>query len=167
MSYKICNVSYEGKYIPLYGHPYKKTDENVFTVLIGKNGSGKSRVLSAIANTLCSVFVGNKLLKRDIGAGSKYRQEDHCFSIEIISGNDIQKIEVNGRSISNSFKSQYEKNKICPKKIITVSTSPFDKFPEERVYFSSKINDDDYSFYNYYGLNESSKNKAVLSLIEK
>ncbi|CDL82336.1 hypothetical protein [Xenorhabdus cabanillasii] len=116
---------------------------------------------------LCSVFVGNKLLKRDIGAGSKYRQEEHYFSIKIISGNDIKEIEVNGRSISNSFRSQYEKNKFRPKKIITVSTSPFDKFPEERVYFSSRINDDDDSFYNYYGLNESSKNKAVLSLIEK
>ena len=160
MSFRIRYVNFEGMSIPFYNDADSNND-NLYTVLIGKNGSGKSRVLSIITNTLCSIYVGNKLLKRDIGTLSQYKQDEHYSSLSISSmGSDV-KIEIHGRSIISSF----DRDMVCPKKIIAASTSPFDKFPRKSVYFSGS--DGSANFYNYYGLDDNSKNKALLLLVEK
>lgn len=165
MSYRIQYVNFEGMCVSLYdgvnNSDINSNNENLYTVLIGKNGSGKSRVLSIIANVLCSIYVGNKLLKRDIGTLSQYKQDEHYSSLSISSEGSDMKIEIHGRSITSSF----DKISVCPKKIIAASTSPFDKFPRENVYFSGR--DLGMPFYKYYGLDDNSKNKALLLLVEK
>ncbi|MFA4100637.1 AAA family ATPase [Serratia sp. IR-2025] len=160
MSFRIRYVNFEGMSIPFY-KDIDSNNENLYTILIGKNGSGKSRALSIIANTLCSIYVGNKLLKRDIGTLSQYKQDEHYSSLSISSGGCDVKIETHGRSIISSF----DRDVVCPRKIIAASTSPFDKFPRESVYFSGS--DGSVDFYNYYGLDDNSKNKALLLLVEK
>lgn len=161
MSYKINYVSIGGVSILL--HQYIDNEQNLFTILIGKNGSGKSRVLSAINNVLCSVFVKNKLLKRDIGTVSQYKQDEYYLSISGSQDGDEFSINVKGRSIF--LEGCGDVNKICPKKIISASTSPFNKFPEESLYFSE--NNVSASFYKYYGLDDKSKNRALLSLVQR
>lgn len=161
MSYKINYVSIGEVSIPF--HQYIGSEENLFTILIGKNGSGKSRVLSAINNALCSVYVKNKLLKRDIGTVSQYKQDEYYLSISGAQDGDGFRINVKGRSIF--FEECGEVGKICPKKIISASTSPFNKFPEESVYFSE--NNVSANFYKYYGLDDKSKNRALLSLVQR
>lgn len=163
MSYRISYVNYEGLSISFLDGLETNNNENVFTILIGKNGSGKSRVLSSIANILCSIYVDNKLLKRDIGTVSKYKQDEHNSSISIISGKNNSKVEVRGRSIITD--NSLNKNHICPEKVIAASTSPFDKFPEENIYFSGKNGAP--PFYSYYGIEDRSKNKALLALVQK
>ncbi|MVX97737.1 AAA family ATPase [Enterobacteriaceae bacterium 8376wB9] len=161
MSYKINYVSIGELSIPF--HHYIGSEENLFTILIGKNGSGKSRVLSAINNVLCSVYVKNKLLKRDIGTVSQYKQDEYYLSISGAQDGDGFRINVKGRSIF--FEGCGEVSKICPKKIISASTSPFNKFPEESIYFSE--NNVSANFYKYYGLDDKSKNRALLSLVQR
>ncbi|MGP3135246.1 AAA family ATPase [Serratia nematodiphila] len=160
MSYRIQHVNFDGMSIPFY-KDVDGNNDNLYTVLIGKNGSGKSRVLSIIANALCSIYVGNKLLKRDIGTISQYKQDENYSSFSISSGENDAKIELHGRSIISSF----DKAVVCPKKLIAASTSPFDKFPRENVYFSGR--NGAVHFYNYYGLDDNSKNRALFLLVEK
>lgn len=163
MSYRISYVDYERLSISFLDDIESDNNENIFTILIGKNGSGKSRILSSIANILCSVYVNNKLLKRDIGTVSQYKQDEHHSSISITSGETHSKIEVHGRSITiDNF---LNKAHLCPNKIIAASTSPFDKFPQEDIYFSGKNNNP--LFYSYYGIEDRSKNKALLALVQK
>lgn len=161
MSYKINFVSNGEISIPF--HQYADGEQNLYTILIGKNGSGKSRVLSAINNALCSVYVRNKLLKRDIGTVSQYKQDEYYLSISGSQNGEDFRITVKGRSIF--VEGGIGINKTCPKKIISASTSPFNKFPEESLYFSgSNVNS---NFYNYYGLDDKSKNRALLSLVQR
>jgi predicted ATP-dependent endonuclease of OLD family len=163
MSYRIDYVDYERLSISFLDKIETDSEENIFTVLIGKNGSGKSRVLSEIVNVLCSIYVDNTLLKRDIGTVSQYKQDDHNSSLSITSNKVHSKIQVHGRSIIK-YKS-INKDLVCPKKIIAASTSPFDKFPEEISYFSGRK--ESQVIYNYYGIEDRSKNKALLSLVQK
>lgn len=161
MSYRIDYVSFDEIHVPCCIHD--NGNSNVYTVLIGKNGSGKSRALSTITNVLCSVYVGNKLLKRDIGTVSQYNQEDSYSSISVCVNGHSYDVEVRGRSIF--VDNGIDAKSICPVKIIAASTSPFDKFPEENLYFSGKGLGGD--FYNYYGLDDKSKTKALLALIQR
>ncbi|HDK6718330.1 TPA: ATP-binding protein [Klebsiella quasipneumoniae] len=161
MSYRIQFASLGELGVSFFNKPCG--NDNLFTVLIGKNGSGKSRVLSSITNTLCSIYVGNKLLKRDIGTISKHQQDDNNILINIHKDNKGCEIKVNGRSIL--FDLNKDASHICPKKIIAASTSPFNKFPGENIYFTGLYSDS--VFYHYYGVDGNYKNKALLSLIER
>ncbi len=73
--------------------------DNVFTVIVGKNGTGKSRLMKAVTEDLMALerFGGPRTIE------SKIRLIRHS---------------------SNFVHIDYE-----PEKIITASTSPFDKFP--------------------------------------
>lgn len=163
MSYNINHIDYEKLSVSLLDNTTIQNNENIFTILIGKNGSGKSRILSSIANVLCSSYVNNKLLKRDIGTVSKHQQDKHFSSISISSEGTLSTIKVHGRSIV--IGDYVERQYLFPNKIIAVSTSPFDKFPQESTYFTAK--DGNPLFYSYYGIEDRSKNKALLALIQK
>lgn len=77
----------------------RKDDQNVFTILVGKNGTGKSRLLSGIVNET----LGVKLTSRNFNPRFISRLSDEV-----------------------SDKLDYDQ---VPEKIIAISTSPFDKFP--------------------------------------
>jgi len=73
--------------------------QNVFTILVGKNGTGKSRLLSGIVN-------------ETLGGSSSVRSFDKR-TITQYSGIVSEKLSYNQR----------------PEKVVAISTSPFDKFP--------------------------------------
>ncbi|MGI2167447.1 AAA family ATPase [Shewanella oncorhynchi] len=85
---------------------FEYSDDNHFTVIVGKNGTGKSRLLEAIISTLFEDKVPQEYFIRDYG--SRFRKQ--------LNSNLIVDRE--------------------PKKVIAVSTSPFDRFPLIRHNYS-------------------------------
>lgn len=105
-------------------------DGNVYTAIIGKNGSGKSRLLKSIIQDLLSL-----------------RNDRIRFDRELPFSSD-----------KNFYgKLKYEH---LPRKIIAVSTSPFDKFPLPRRH-------EPISEYSYLGLRDLMSNNLGLSYMSK
>ncbi len=90
------------------------SDKNIYTTVVGRNGSGKSRMLRG----LISSFIPREHYRESI-------QDDVIVNSTFFEG--------------------------VPKKIIAVSTSPFDKFPYE-PYFSSDGHEVARVGYSYLGL---------------
>ncbi|MCC4798663.1 hypothetical protein BCT30_18065 [Enterovibrio norvegicus] len=132
-------------------------DDNVFSIIIGKNGSGKSRLLSKIANDLITINSYNQnhsILKREKKRELKISSKDK--SITVISGKGRR-----NRLIQNNKANK----KILCDSLIATSISPFDKFPIENsiddviynnVFSRHKKN----KFYSYIGFRTG---KASLS----
>lgn len=76
-------------------------DQNIFTVIVGKNGTGKSRLMKSVIETIIGKSNRNGVL------GQRHTSE------ALLKKNKRENIELNKE----------------PQKIIAVSTSPFDKFP--------------------------------------
>jgi predicted ATPase len=108
--------------------------QNIFTVIVGKNGSGKSRLLNDIISQFVS-FV-------EIG------------SISILSS----------RKQSTASKIELDFTEV-PKKIIAVSTSPYDKFPIPRFYFSRQEKYENYAYLGIRDLRTSNFSKSFMSKI--
>ena len=131
-------------------------EENLFTIIIGKNGAGKSRLLSKIAksfidvkqvnNTLFSTI--HKTLSKQVEVNELGRE----YSIYSRTGSTTSYLGDEDRhTLKIKFKS----------KLISVTTSPFDKFPVFSKRTSTfKHHDDDR--YHYIGLrvSENSYNKS-------
>lgn len=167
MGFCIRNVYYDHKDIDFISPEYDCFQNN-FTILIGKNGTGKSRLLSTIVNTLCSVQVGNKLLKRELNNFYTFEKNDKHCEINILNNNNFYRITIDGRTIkTNNVYPNKNLDNLLPSNIISVSTSPFDKFPEENDYYSTKNKSLINYFYSYYGLKNSFKTNPVRVLIEK
>ena len=79
----------------------KEQENNVFTVIVGKNGTGKSRLMKSVIESLIGKSNRNGVLRRQ-----------QTFE-GLLPESKINNIELD----------------IEPQKIIAVSTSPFDKFP--------------------------------------
>ncbi len=104
-------------------------NKNIFTVIVGKNGTGKSRLLSKlVVDLLFFESERNSFLRQEI------LFDDNSIGI---------------------FKIDYN-----PKKIIAVSTSPFDKFPINRFRKQFKG-------YSYLGLRELQSFNFGLSYMSK
>ncbi|MFT7008836.1 MAG: putative ATPase [Colwellia sp.] len=131
-------------------------NKNLFTVIIGINGAGKSRLLSKISDTIIRVQPNNfgvddelpKALAKQIDAYDK----GQYFSIYSRANARYSYLGSENRSgIDKSFNT----------KLISVTTSPFDKFPVISKRTSTfKYHDDDR--YHYIGLrvSENSYNKS-------
>lgn len=142
---------------------------NIFTVLIGKNGSGKSRILSSIAHLFCSIDIGKKLVRRDsynYRRDSSYPENFQCSYYN----NDVNTIvHIAERRIFGVREaiSTLEKKQILPESLICISTSPFDRFPTEREYYSPMRKKNNEEFYFYYGIKDKGYGNPVVILLEK
>ncbi|HCB4537015.1 TPA: hypothetical protein MZO99_003435, partial [Salmonella enterica] len=67
---------------------------NKYTVLIGRNGTGKSIFLSKLANSLCSIQMENKYLKRDFDINEKNNTK---MSFNIVNDGVENEIRLEGR----------------------------------------------------------------------
>lgn len=104
---------------------------NVYTAIIGKNGSGKSRLLNSVIQDLLSLR----------GYPSSFDRE----------------LSFSSRDKSLSGRLEYRD---IPRKIIAVSTSPFDKFPLPRRHEPS-------GNYSYLGLRDLLSNNLGLAYMSK
>ncbi|EFT9896250.1 ATP-binding protein, partial [Salmonella enterica] len=130
---------------------------NKYTVLIGRNGTGKSIFLSKLANSLCSIQMENKYLKRDFDINEKNNTK---MSFNIVNDGVENEIRLEGRKFVGGD-SKY----LLPSVLTCISTSPFDKFSSERRFYNSKneVN----TFYHYFGLKELGRKNAIHAFIEK
>ncbi|EOW3699051.1 AAA family ATPase [Vibrio vulnificus] len=133
---------------------YKLVDKNynpsnnIFTVIVGSNGQGKSRLLKKIVNNVKNAQIGGK------GIPNNYSRQ-----VEF----ELHGSKLNFYAPSSESKSYVSKDKINIEpiskevKVIAVTTTPFDKFPVE--YKGNEIYryHDDYK-YHYIGL-KISKNQ--------
>jgi predicted ATPase len=100
-------------------------EKNIFTILVGKNGTGKSTLLAKLATD----FI------KEVSRSNKGRQEINFYHSHSYD--------------SNSF----------PSEIITVSTSPFDKFPINRFNRQKQ--------YTYLGLRDINNSSIGLGYLSK
>lgn len=99
----IKTVTIKNKKYFLVKDGYISKRGNIYSVITGKNGAGKSRLLSAIVNNFIS-----------------FRAED------------IDRFYINGRERNHEISSFHIEQEHIINKIIAVSTSAFDKFPVPR-----------------------------------
>ncbi len=146
---KVKSVSFDNKTYHFFKNDNDSDEsENLFTILVGRNGSGKSRIfqkicllhLNSIINSTNNIFSFNSYNestiyksvndKSSLNYGEiNYKLGKNDFSIKISKPNDLY--DFSNRSLLFEKKS---KTLNCNffheiKKIIAVSTSPFDKFP--------------------------------------
>lgn len=152
MSFRIKDVFFDDKNLPLSF--YDEIDNNnYFTIIVGKNSTGKSRLLSSLVNAFESLSIGHssstqrirnnydrKNDKRLDGFSVNYRHGIQSYSLGVING----RLDVSFKETS------------LPSKILAVSTTPYDKFPLERKRSKSNI-------YSYIGVRNHTKKISGLS----
>lgn len=129
---------------------------NTFTIIIGKNGTGKSRLLTKIVNTLLKAkkySQNHSRLKQKKVQELTFMNRDKIISINSGKGKSGRILERNKRTREN----------MC-KKLIAASISPFDKFPlpEQNLNHS-----DSNSFYNYIGFKTDKTSLSDKNLLTK
>lgn len=165
MSFRVLGVSIAGNKFDL-SYPIK-SDENYITVMTGKNGSGKSRILEFVSRS----FVNSDDLLRyhperwaegvlyNRPRAISYKTDSVCYTS---SGFDVFADSMH-REVSMSFETKSpvdNRYDVFPAKVICLSTSPFDRFPstKRRTKWMTSDRDADVndSIYTYIGLKSSS-----------
>jgi len=159
MGFFIQNADLSGKTVNLVASEVFDFDqnENIFTVLIGKNGTGKSIFLSKLSSSICGVKFNNKYMKRTLD----YIEFDKS-SISFLLNHDgnASYLSALGREIFNPEVSYSQ----LPESLTCITTSPFDKFISDKVYYNKNPRD---SFYNYFGMKDTGRKNAVYLFFEK
>lgn len=144
---QVKSVSFDGKNYQFFESDNNES-ENLFTILVGRNGSGKSRILQKICclhlnsiindsdnNSSFYTYINSDRYK-DINDKShlnygkiNYQLNGNEFEINISKIDAIHTFYTNSFIFNKKIKTLNCKKFAEIKKIIAVSTSPFDKFP--------------------------------------
>ncbi|ELH4834945.1 AAA family ATPase [Vibrio harveyi] len=155
---KLISTNLDGKEFSLSDRSIPESAQNIFTVIIGKNGTGKSRLLSGIVDTMLNVQRYNQ----------NHVQLKKSRKKELEFANNGQIIPVysgKGRAKNRIYqRNRLSKENLC-KRLIAATTSPFDKFPQESEYKERKKNDD--HFYEYIGLRNSVGSLSDNSFVQR
>lgn len=116
-------------------------DQHKYSVLIGPNGTGKSRALADICATFLPI-ANSGLTRKRVGFSG-----DGTVSYLIGAGQYVATKSAMYASLPVDF-SHY------PRKIIAATATPFDKFPRPLDFFRSGLQADAYSIYQYSGLKD-------------
>ena len=136
------------------------TDSHV-SVLLGKNGEGKSRILSAIATSF-------QLLQDYIGGGSSRGLP--LSRLEYIANGRHHLISCNGSKISVRIEgiSASLNEILLPNKVIGLSMTPFDKFPIGAERRGRDLFDDELpDVYSYLGMRERMGQVSTSALLTR
>ena len=133
MSFRIKDVFFDDKTLPLSF--YDEIDNNnYFTIIVGKNSTGKSRLLSSLVNAFESLSISRS------------------SSTQRIRNNYDRK---NDKRLNGRLEVSFNETSL-PSKILAVSTTPYDKFPLERKKSESRI-------YSYIGVRNHTNKISGLS----
>lgn len=134
------------------------SDEPWVSVIIGKNGVGKSRLLSGIASAFDVLDSGRKNRRSNDTPLSKliYSCDGNICEVEIQNKYPIG-AKLNGESCAP--------NQLpLPTKIIALTTTPFDKFRIPNYLYSSNQPEDS-SRYSYLGLRDRTGRASTVAVI--
>ena len=136
MTFRLKSVDFESRLLNLSKGRASRTSSNYFTIIIGRNGVGKSRLLSEIIR-MFKFFDRSKrswsIPMRHALTGSSHDEFRLHYEMH---GSDIELVASQGHlyllsNESESSLSLYDVPK--PKKVIATTVSPFDKFPMDRL----------------------------------
>ncbi|MFW2562796.1 AAA family ATPase [Acinetobacter baumannii] len=160
---RISSISFDNKKYKL-SDTNISSEENTFTILVGRNGSGKSRILQRICHIYLNSLNNNPHGFYNINKLNSYNNINNttdlnCGEIIYEQNNNIYEISSTQlRGLHNSYNDYYvleKKNKTSQSenfvditKIIAVSTSPFDKFPiiERHMHWNNAIYEKNYIY---------------------
>jgi len=144
---QVKSVSFDGKNYQFFESDNNES-ENLFTILVGRNGSGKSRILQKICYLHLNSIINdsdnnssfysyiNTNRYKDINDKShlnygkiNYQLNGNEFEINISKIDAINTFYTNNFIFNKKIKTLNCEEFTEIKKIIAVSTSPFDKFP--------------------------------------
>ncbi|EKM24576.1 AAA family ATPase [Vibrio sp. HENC-03] len=137
---KVLQAYFNGKKYELCD-PLGESSSNTVSILIGKNGTGKSRILASIV----------ELFERSQSYNQNHPNLKHNRFLSLDFENNGVRTKVylgRGRSSRKLIENNNKVKKNSPKKVIAASTSPFDKFPTS--FDSDKSSRG--KFYSYIGL---------------
>jgi len=128
MGFRLVKAEYYGQSIPLSIVPEKAGDniDNYFTVLIGKNGVGKSRFIADVCRAF-DYLDNNNVAKRRLNNN----QIDQLVLEYTSCNKNIQLKFIGGKLVEPSYEKNCFKSKKyyhSPRKVIASTITPFDKF---------------------------------------
>ncbi|WP_195723173.1 hypothetical protein [Vibrio vulnificus] len=132
----------------------EQPNQNTFSIVIGKNGTGKSRLLAKVATTFLSVKKYNQnhsKVKHQKAEELTFTSQGKLVTVKSAKGKGGKIFERNKRS----------KDSMC-KKLITASISPFDKFPLPN---SNENTISNKNFYSYIGFKTGKSSLSESNLL--
>jgi predicted ATPase len=124
--------------------------ESAYSIIIGNNGTGKSRLLGAIASEFTRIKQG--------GASGRGRKRP--------------KLAVLDYAVDGEFVSGHDQAPGLPTRVIAVSLTPIDKFPLERSGDGDDFSREDVadlrgdaSFYHYVGMRDRTNRASISALL--
>jgi hypothetical protein len=164
MSFQIYKISIDGKEYELSRDIGDR--KNIISVMTGKNGTGKSRILEFIATNfiISDSFLReypqnwgprfNKLIGNYESNQITYTSSGHLIKAQRIH-QDMACAFLSENYIENRFN-------VFPHRLVCLSTSPFDRFPVDTTRKIFNIED---SIYSYIGMKNNQRKISITSLI--
>lgn len=161
MAFQITSLDYRNLRIDFALEP-KDQQDNYCTILTGKNGVGKSRMLASI----CEYYLGTGL-PREAFRGHTGNNDTQIPLFEDANEGDVEsnsQLDLSIRPVVNT-RSQHK-----PERLLTATSSPFDKFPLDKSKRWRREDKGDEGFYYYLGTRNSAgfsnKNSHITRIIE-
>ncbi|MFA0238741.1 MULTISPECIES: ATP-binding protein [Vibrio] len=162
MTFQIRKVTIEGKEFEL--SKYSNSGKNLISVMTGKNGAGKSRILEFLASNF---YVSDNFLienpnnwdERFNAVTSDYSQNQVNYLSNGLECT-MQRISSQVASVFKLVSHVDDRYRVFPQRMICLSTSPFDRFP---LNVSKSLSNE--SIYSYIGMKNSKRSSSIVSLI--
>lgn len=134
-------------------------DDNIFSIIIGNNGTGKSRFLSYLVD----VFIGTSGRRNPLEYKLEYSVDDELFEIEKLRGQSALQNKVQTKTLAELFPK-------LPAKVIALTTSISDRFPQDdyaRRYFGGDLIEEKNSHYRYLGHKTRTNGTSSRALMDR
>lgn len=142
----------------------KESEKNLISVMTGKNGAGKSRILEFITDNF---YVSDDFLREypdNWNVDFNNPKSDYSRNQVVYNaGTEVCEMQRISSKIACIFKtSKFIENRydLFPRRLICLSTSPFDRFPLNATKKASKE-----SIYSYIGMKNSKRSSSLVSLV--
>ncbi|NAX49110.1 hypothetical protein CAG70_19150, partial [Photobacterium halotolerans] len=148
MSFQILSVTLDGQEFQLSKNV--PTPNNKISIITGKNGTGKSRILEHIST---SFMVSDDFLREQPNAWDINFNRVSSFNEQNKIKYIIDRHEVDAKQIHRDLALAFVtdehpriRNSVFPNKLICLSTSPFDRFPPHSKKIPDEFEDSIYSY---------------------
>lgn len=131
MPFRLKSVLFDGRTLNLAVKSTRKKTANHFTIIVGKNGVGKSRLLRAITQSFLAFDYDGELPRinrRDVDDESPQGE----FRLKYESDGSVVELVTQGRRVTGTHPTLILPHVPKPSTVIATSVSPFDKFPMDK-----------------------------------